>query len=75
MLVLGYDPGLERAKIKPRGAIVPQKTGVVRTSRSAWRPGFLGTAFDWADVLIVAAWGIGGVLIALRYFHWEPRQA
>jgi ABC-2 type transport system permease protein len=36
--------------------------------------GFLGTVFDWADVLIVAAWGIGGALIAIRYFHWEPRQ-
>jgi ABC-2 type transport system permease protein len=36
--------------------------------------GFLGTAFDWADVIIVAAWGIGGALIAIRYFHWEPRQ-
>ena len=35
--------------------------------------GFLGTAFNWTDVLIVAAWGIGG-LIAIRYFHWEPRQ-
>lgn len=36
--------------------------------------GFLGTSFDWTDVLVVAAWGIAGMLIAIRYFHWEPRQ-
>ncbi len=35
--------------------------------------GFLGTAFHWYDVLIVAAWGLGGLLLATRYFSWEPR--
>ncbi len=30
MLVLGHDPGRERAKIKPRVGIVLQKTGVDR---------------------------------------------
>jgi ABC-2 type transport system permease protein len=36
--------------------------------------GFLGTPFSWTDVLIVAAWGLGGLLIAIRFFSWEPRQ-
>ncbi len=36
---------------------------------------FLGTPFSWADVLVVAAWDIGGMLLAVRYFHWDPRQA
>jgi ABC-2 type transport system permease protein len=35
---------------------------------------FLGAAFSWTDVLIVAAWGIAGVLLAIRFFTWEPRQ-
>ncbi len=35
--------------------------------------GFLGTAFNWTDVVVVAAWGLGGVLFAVRYFSWEPR--
>jgi ABC-2 type transport system permease protein len=35
--------------------------------------GFLGTAFHWSDVLIVAAWGLGGLLFAARHFSWEPR--
>ena len=35
--------------------------------------GFLGTAFSWTDVLVVAAWGLGGLLFAIRFFSWEPR--
>lgn len=35
--------------------------------------GFLGTAFHWSDVLIVAAWGIAGLVLAARFFSWEPR--
>ena len=35
--------------------------------------GFLGTAFSWTDVLVVAAWGLGGLLLAIRFFSWEPR--
>lgn len=36
--------------------------------------GFLGTAFSWTDVLVVAAWGVAGMLLAIRFFTWEPRQ-
>ncbi len=32
------------------------------------------TAFSWMDVLIVAAWGVGGPLLAIRFFGREPRQ-
>ena len=35
--------------------------------------GFLGTTFHWTDVLVVALWGVGGLLIAMRFFRWEPR--
>ena len=35
---------------------------------------FIGTPFDWTDVIILAAWGIAGLLIALRYFSWEPHS-
>jgi ABC-2 type transport system permease protein len=35
--------------------------------------GFLGTTFHWTDVLIVAAWGLGGLLLSVRFFSWEPR--
>ena len=34
--------------------------------------GFLGTAFRWSDVLVVAGWGLAGLLLAVRFFRWEP---
>ncbi|HUY46471.1 MAG TPA: ABC transporter permease [Streptosporangiaceae bacterium] len=34
--------------------------------------GFLGTSFHWTDVLVVAAWGLAGLLLAIRFFRWEP---
>jgi hypothetical protein len=34
---------------------------------------FLGTAFSWTGVLVVAAWGVGGILLAIRYSSREPR--
>jgi ABC-2 type transport system permease protein len=38
------------------------------------RAGFLGTAFHWGDLLVVALWGLGGLLFAVRRFSWEPRR-
>jgi ABC-2 type transport system permease protein len=35
--------------------------------------GFLGTPFHWTDVLVVAVWGLGGLLFSVRFFSWEPR--
>jgi ABC-2 type transport system permease protein len=35
--------------------------------------GFLGGSFSWGDVLVLLAWGLGGVLVAIRFFRWEPR--
>ena len=30
--------------------------------------------FEWADVLIVAAWGVAGLVMAILFFSWEPRK-
>ncbi len=32
-----------------------------------------GSGFYGGDLLVVIAWGIGGLLFAIRYFSWEPR--
>jgi hypothetical protein len=45
----------------------------VKHFADAMRAGFLGTAFHWSDVLVVAVWGVGGLLVAVRAFDWEPR--
>jgi ABC-2 type transport system permease protein len=47
----------------------------IRHFALALQAAFLGTRFQWTDVLIVAAWGVGGLLLAARYFSWEPRAA
>jgi ABC-2 type transport system permease protein len=39
----------------------------------AMQAAFLGLTFSWTDVLVVAAWGVGGLLLAIRFFSWEPR--
>jgi hypothetical protein len=36
--------------------------------------GFLGTPFNWTDTLNVAIWGLAGLILAARYFSWEPRR-
>ncbi|HEY7666844.1 MAG TPA: ABC transporter permease [Actinomycetota bacterium] len=30
--------------------------------------------FQWSDVLVIAAWGILGLILAARFFSWEPRR-
>jgi ABC-2 type transport system permease protein len=45
----------------------------VRHFAEGMQAGFLGTAFRWSDVLVVALWGGAGLAFALRYFSWEPR--
>jgi ABC-2 type transport system permease protein len=45
----------------------------VRHFVNGMQAGFLGTTFHWSDVLIVAAWGIAGLLLAITYFSWQPR--
>ena len=36
--------------------------------------GFVGTAFSWNDVWVVAAWGLGAFAVSFRFFTWEPRN-
>jgi len=40
----------------------------------AFDPATTGAAVQWTDLAVVAAWGMGGVLIALRFFRWTPRN-
>jgi ABC-2 type transport system permease protein len=45
----------------------------VRHFAAGMQAAFIGTPFHWSDVLVVAAWGVGGLLLAIRFFSWEPR--
>jgi ABC-2 type transport system permease protein len=64
--------------IKVVGAVFP-----VKHFTDAMQSAYLGSLggrggavvpFDWTDVLIVAAWGLGGLIVASRFFSWEPRK-
>jgi len=41
---------------------------------SAWDPNTVGNGIEWGDLGIVLAWGVAGLLVALRFFSWEPRR-
>src|SRR3954470_8056867 len=41
----------------------------------AFASGPQGKALDWGDLLVVAAWGLGGLALAIWRFRWGPRAA
>ena len=41
---------------------------------TAWNPATTGPGFEWGDLAIVAAWGVAGLLVALKTFRWTPRS-
>ena len=57
----------------------------VKPFTDAMRAGFLGNVtiegtttrafeFDWTDIAVIAAWGLAGLIVAVRTFSWEPRR-
>ena len=42
--------------------------------QTAFNPFHTGSGLEWGDLGIVAAWGVAGLLLALRFFSWEPRK-
>jgi ABC-2 type transport system permease protein len=38
----------------------------------AYDPATTGAAFRWTDLAVLAAWGIGGLALGLRFFRWTP---
>lgn len=48
----------------------------VRHFADAMRASFFGSPFrfSWSDVAVVALWGVAALLLAVRYFSWEPRR-
>jgi ABC-2 type transport system permease protein len=40
---------------------------------TAWSPHTTGAGFEWGNLAVVAAWGLAGLVFAIRRFRWEPR--
>ena len=32
------------------------------------------SGFLWSSILVIAVWGIAGLVVAIRYFRWEPSK-
>ena len=40
----------------------------------AFGPNTTGLGFQWGNLAILAAWGIVGTAVALRFFRWSPKR-
>ncbi|MGZ5291461.1 MAG: ABC transporter permease [Actinomycetota bacterium] len=60
----------------PRWMVVVGDVFPVKHFAEAGRAAFYGApyAFEWSDVLVVVAWGVAGLIVAARFFSWEPRR-
>jgi ABC-2 type transport system permease protein len=41
---------------------------------TAWDPQTTGAGFEWGNLAVVAAWGALGLVLAVRYFRWTPKE-
>ncbi len=41
---------------------------------TAFNPFETGRGFEWINLLVMAAWLVGGLVISVRFFSWEPRR-
>jgi len=55
------------------GDFFPLKHFVVPL-QDAFNPFVTGSAFNGGDLLVMLAWGVGGLAFALRFFSWEPKS-
>jgi len=42
--------------------------------QTAFNPFVEGSGFEWGHLAVVAAWGVAGMVIAMRFFSWGPRR-
>lgn len=42
--------------------------------QTAYHPDTTGAGFEWGDLAVIAAWGVLGTALAIRFFSWEPRN-
>lgn len=60
------------AWLEPVADVFPLKPFVDSFSEP-FLPFVAGSAFQPADLAVMAAWGVVGMVVALRYFRWEAR--
>jgi ABC-2 type transport system permease protein len=53
------------------GDLFPLKPFVL-AFQATLNPGTDPPAFEWGKLAFIAAWGVAGMVVALRWFKWEP---
>jgi len=43
--------------------------------QATFSPFTTGNGFRWHDLGVIALWALGGTIVAVRRFQWEPRAA
>ncbi len=41
---------------------------------TVFNPHTTGMGFQWTDIGVIALWGLAGLLIAVRFFRWQPTE-
>ena len=59
--------------LKALGGVFPVKH-FSEALGTAFNPAETGAGFDFVALGVIAAWGVLGVLVAMRFFSWEPRK-
>jgi ABC-2 type transport system permease protein len=39
---------------------------------TAFNPNVRGAGFQWWDLIVVALWGLAALVVAMRFFRWNP---
>jgi ABC-2 type transport system permease protein len=42
--------------------------------QTAFNPFIEGSGFEWGHLAVVLAWGVAGMIVAVRFFSWEPQR-
>jgi ABC-2 type transport system permease protein len=56
------------------GGIFPVKH-FAEAMQASFSPFTTGSGFRWHDLGVIALWALGGTIVAVRRFQWEPRAA
>jgi ABC-2 type transport system permease protein len=56
------------------GDVLPLKP-FAQSFQDAFNPSVPAPAFQWGKLALVAAWGVAGLLVAVRWFKWEPSRS
>ncbi len=64
-----------RQQLLPRQALRRRDArGVPRQRARAGHAPIRAFPFEWSDLAVIAVWGVVGLVLASRFFSWEPRK-